>query len=64
MNRRRYRYQPDPAVLAKLRLCGRVCEDDSPVTEFERRRHAQLIAEEMARRERKRDLFNDDPEVA
>lgn len=62
MNRR---HAPRPEVLAKFAMCGRACLDDSPVTEFERRRHDQLVAEEMARREASdRGLFDPPPKAA
>jgi hypothetical protein len=59
------RYKPRAYVLDKLRDCGRVLQDDSPVSEFERRRHDQLIAEQIARdNANRRDLFDNDPEAA
>lgn len=63
MNRR---HAPRPGVIAKFALCGRVLQDDSPVTEFERRRHDQLVADEIARYEaNRRTLFDStDPEAA
>jgi hypothetical protein len=62
MNRRPSK--PRAYVLDRLRDCGRMLQDVSPVTEFERRRHDQLIAEQIAREQRKADLFNNDPEEA
>ena len=57
---------PQMEVYRRLGQCAQVCLDDSPVTDFERRRHEQLVAEEMARyQSRRRDLFTDDgPEAA
>lgn len=51
---------PQMETYRRLGQCAMECLDQSPVTEFERRRHAQLVAEEMARyHAKRRDLFTD-----
>lgn len=52
-----------PEVLQHFQECLAVANDETPVSDFERRRHRQLIAEQLARDRRKPDLF-DGPDAA
>lgn len=52
-----------PEVLQHFQECVPVANDESPVSDFEKRRHRQLIADQLARESKKPDLF-DGPEAA
>lgn len=44
-------------VLQHFQECLAVANDESPVSDFEKRRHRQLIADQLAREQKKKDLF-------